>query len=200
MKHRDVFWHARLVGAGPDLWGKKLCLAALIAAVGGVHQKFASEHTFTENSQDTSLTTARNHRVESAALQMQSPSECYYIAARSFLCSLPQKWWGWGRERPGLCLVKGGCILAEDQNCACGAVPLRCPACEERWSGTQESTSKLSVHTTVENSPRALKQKMNLAVTARASKSRGVMGPLHIQNKRWREEEDRDSCRLVEAF
>lgn len=79
MKHWDVFWHARLVGAGPDLWGKKLCLAALIAAVGGVHQKFASEHTFTENNhnnQDTSLTTARNHRVESAALQMQSPSEC----------------------------------------------------------------------------------------------------------------------------
>lgn len=75
---------------------------------------------------------------------------------------------------PGPCLVKGGYILAAAHRCACGAVPLQCPACEERRYGTEESTGKLSMYTTGENSPRTLKE-MNLPVAAGAFKSRGMM-------------------------
>lgn len=81
---------------------------------------------------------------------------------------------GVGGGTPGLCLVKGGYILAAAQRCACGAVPLRCPACEERRSGPEESTGKLSMYATGENSPRTLKE-TNLPVAAGASESRGLM-------------------------
>lgn len=89
-----------------------------------------------------------------------------------------------------MCLVKGGHSLAEDQNCACGAVPLLCPACKQRWSSTEESTSKLSVYTTVENSSPHFNAE-DEPCTASALKSRGIMGRLHIKNKRWSEEKER---------
>lgn len=67
-------------------------------------------------------------------------------------------------------------MLAEAQSCACGAVPLRCPACEERRSATEESAGKLSMYTTVEKQPPRTLMEMNLPVAASTFKSRGTMG------------------------
>lgn len=195
----EVFWHSCLVGAGPDPWSKKQCLAALIAAVGGVDQSLPQDTPLLRINTITitpvwlkmlplpGITKSNLPPCKSSHLQSVNKSQ-----PAAFCAVYHKNGGGEGEgERLRLCLVKGGYILAEDQNCACGAVPLQCPACKERWSGTEESSGKLSVYTIVENSFCTLKQKMNLAVMASAFKSRGIMGWFHIKNKRWSEEEDR---------